>query len=165
MREKRNLENGAKYHVIAKINRGELIFQKDEIKKMFLLVMKRAKMKYKFGIMNFCIMNNHIHLIIEPKGNENLSRIMQWILSVFAVKYNQEHKIYGHIWYDRFKSSVIKDIKQYLKVYFYICENPIKAGIINKFEDYQFGGLYYILRGDFDLIEKGTEVTGYLKKK
>ena len=60
------LQEGATYHVTAKINRGEHIFESDEIKNLFMDTVKRAKKKYKFSIKNFVIMNNHIHFLIEP---------------------------------------------------------------------------------------------------
>ncbi len=54
-------------------------------------------------------MGNHFHLIIRPQKNENLSRIMQWILSVFALKFNRLFTYSGHVWYDRFTSKIIND--------------------------------------------------------
>ena len=94
MRKPRILQEDATYHITAKINRGEHLFESDETKSLFIDVVKRAKMKYKFSIKNFVIMDNHIHFLIEPK--DNLSRIMQWILSVFAVYYNKMYKLTGH---------------------------------------------------------------------
>ncbi|MBN2547065.1 MAG: transposase, partial [Spirochaetes bacterium] len=67
MRQCRILQKGAKYHVSSKINRSENIFENDEIKKLFMDVVKRAKKKYKFIVHNFVIMNNHIHIYISRK--------------------------------------------------------------------------------------------------
>ena len=92
MRKPRILQEGATYHVTAKINRGEHIFESDEIKSLFMDIVKRAKKKYKFSIKNFVIMGNHIHFLVEPK--DCLSKVMQWILSVFAVYYNKMHKLW-----------------------------------------------------------------------
>ena len=65
MRKLRLLKEGAKYHVSAKINKGEHIFEPDEIKKLFMNIVKRSKKKYKFSLYNFVVMNNHIHFIIR----------------------------------------------------------------------------------------------------
>jgi REP element-mobilizing transposase RayT len=70
------------------------------MKDMFLEVVKRAKRKYDFAVVNFCIMGNHVHFIIRPGAKENLSRIMQRILSVFAIRFNRQHRFIGHVWYD-----------------------------------------------------------------
>ncbi len=91
MRHSRILSEGSWYHVYAKINRAECIFDNKGIKDLFLKVVLRAKTKarhpYKFEIANFCIMGNHIHFLIRPARGESLSKIMQWILSVFAIHY------------------------------------------------------------------------------
>ena len=102
MRKPRILCEGATYHVVAKINRGEDALEADDMKRLFMMVIKRAKKKYMFSIKNFVIMDNHAHFLIEPKENENLSRIMQWVLSVFAIYYNKIHKLTGHLWRFRF---------------------------------------------------------------
>ena len=153
MRKPRLLQNGAKYHVSAKINRGEHIFEPDEIKNLFMDILKRSKKKYKFLLENFVIMNNHIHFIIKPEENESLSRIMQWILSVFAIYYNSIHKIKGHCWQGRFWSKIIDDIRQFIDTFLYICENPVKSGMVREAEDYEYGGLYHILKGIFDIVD------------
>jgi putative transposase len=154
MRKNRLLKKGATYHVGAKINRDEMIFEYDEIKAMFMDVVKEAKKKYDFNLKNFTIMNNHIHFLIEPLKNANLSRIMQWILSVFAIHYNAIHKLRGHVWMNRFWSRIIEDVAQLVKVFKYINENPVKAGLAKKSEDYKYGGMYFIIRKIFDLVSK-----------
>ncbi len=75
-------------------------------------------------------MDNHIHLIIKTLRNNSLSEIMQWILSRFAVKFNKLKGYHGHVWYDRFKSKIIRTYSQFLKVFEYISNNPVKAGMV-----------------------------------
>jgi putative transposase len=157
MRKPRKLKNNANYHVVATINRYENIFKSDEIKYLFLKIVKNAKRKYKFIIKNFCIMDNHIHLIIQPKENSNLSKIMQWILSVFAIWYNRIHRLNGHVWYDRFKSEIIESLNQFETIFKIISNYPVIKNKVKNAIDYKFGGLYFIRKGVFDVIEKGTE--------
>lgn len=61
MRKPRELKKGAKYHVSAKINREEHIFEPDQFKTLFMNRVKRSKKKYKYLLENFVIMNGHIH--------------------------------------------------------------------------------------------------------
>lgn len=154
MRQKRFLMNGAEYHVTARINRQEYALQPREIKRLMLLVIGKAKKRYRFSVRNFCIMDTHIHLMIQPRGNENLSRIMQWILSVFAKRYNTLRGIRGHLWYDRFRSKVILSMRQRWQTFLYIAENPVKAGKVSQAVDYEFGGVRFMLNGDTALLLK-----------
>jgi len=154
MRQPRVLRNEATYHVVGKINRGENVFKSDEIKNLFLVIVKRAKKKYKFSLKNFVIMENHIHFLIKPKKKESLSRIMQWILSVFAMYYNKINKLKGHTWGGRFWSKIINDINQLFDTFRYISENPVTAKKVNDAKDYKYGGLFYIKKKKFDIVDK-----------
>jgi putative transposase len=153
MRQPRQLLKGAKYHVSAKINRGEHIFEPEQIKQLFMQIVERSKKKYKYLLENFVIMNNHIHFIIKPLEKESLSKIMQWILSVFARYYNKIHKLKGHVWQGRFWSKIIDNIKQLFDTFNYISDNPVKADMVKEAQDYRYGGLYYILKGIFDIVD------------
>ena len=154
MRKKRELAANAYYHVVSRANRKEMIFNSSQIKEMFLEVIRRAKIKYSFSITNFCIMGNHFHMIIQPQKDQNLSRIMQWILSVFARKFNQKFNYSGHVWYDRFRSKVIKSFHQYLGTFLYIARNPVRAKIIKNPTDYDYNGITFLQRGGLDILER-----------
>ncbi len=58
-------------------------------------------------------MPNHVHMIIVPK-KDNLSKIMQRLLSVFARRYNKWKGYEGHVWKNRFFSKILKDIQQFI---------------------------------------------------
>lgn len=157
MRKRRKLLPGARYHVTARANRSEFILKTPRIKKLFLNVIKRAKKKYKFNLTTFCIMGNHIHLMVQPLKKESLSRIMQWILATFAINYNKRFKLIGHVWYDRFHSKVIRSFRQYLKTFVYIAENPVKAKLVKNAMDYKYGGIWYLKEGNYSFIEPPDE--------
>ena len=154
MRKRRELKEGASYHVYALINRKEYLLQAVLIKQMFMFILKRAKRKYKFQIRNYCIMSNHVHFILKPLKGESLSAIMQWILGVFAQKYNRKFDLHGHVWYDRFKSKIIVDFRQYLHTFVYISNNPVKAGLIGSPGNYEFSGIHDLQKGIYDLMER-----------
>jgi len=178
MRNKRFLEPHARYHVTARANRQEMILEADAFKERFLEVIRRAKTKYRFTILNFCIMGNHIHLIIQPfcakpakgkpdqsapevKSSENLpqiaslSKIMQWVLSVFARQYNKTRGIIGHVWYDRFHSTILTDYSHYLRTFIYVMRNPVRAKIVHEPTEYPYNGITFLRKGMMDIFEPG----------
>jgi putative transposase len=154
MRRKRNLQSGAIYHVVARANRSEFILHSEEMKELMMFILKKAKKRYSFQVKNFCIMGNHIHLLIKPTKNESLSRIMQWILSVFAIRYNKLNGFRGHVWYDRFKSKIIASFRQFIHTFQYIQDNPIRAGVVGNPLDYKYGGSWHIHEQLYDLIDE-----------
>jgi REP element-mobilizing transposase RayT len=153
MRRTRHLQEGARYHVIARANRRELILNSPEIKQLFIDIVKRAKEKYRFSVINFCIMGNHVHFIIQPLKGESISRIMQWILSVFAIRFNKIFNYIGHVWHDRFKSFILWSLNQFLRTFLYIAENPVKAGLARNADDFPYNGIWFLKRGIFTVLE------------
>jgi REP element-mobilizing transposase RayT len=153
MRKPRKLLDGAVYHVIARVNRRELILNSVEIKDLFLAVVKQAKKRYRFLVKNFCIMGNHVHIMMQPHAAECLSKIMQWILSVFAKSFNRRFKLMGHVWYDRFKSHILHSLRRFLETFVYIAENPVKAGIVSRIDEFAWSGNVHMKRGLRDIVE------------
>jgi putative transposase len=154
MRKRRVLQEGAVYHVTARINRGEMALLAAEEKALFITVLGQAKKKYRFHVVNFCIMNNHFHLMIKPQETESLSKIMQWILSVFAMRWNRRHHLSGHVWGDRFFSRIISKIKDFLSIFQYIDENPVSAHLVEHTREWEFGGLWHHKKHMFEIVEK-----------
>lgn len=153
MRKNRALLEGAEYHVTARINRGEKIFLVSEDRELFMSILKRAKQKFKFTLKNFCIMGNHIHLLIKPGTGISLSKIMQWLLGVFAQSWNKRHGLSGHVWGDRFFSRIIMGITDFLRVFLYIAYNPVFAGMVEKPEQWKYGGLWQHKKGLTGIVD------------
>ncbi len=147
------LRDGARYHVGARINRREMSLQDAQMKALFIDVVKKAKSRYRFRIENFCVMGNHYHLVIQPLKGQNLSRIMQWIMSVFAMTYNCRRGLSGHVWGERFYSRIIAGLREYLQVFSYIDENPVRAQLVGAPWAWMFGGLSHHRRGCRDLVD------------
>jgi putative transposase len=156
MRHPRQLKPKARYHVIARANRREMILGSTAMKDIFLSVIKRAKEEYSFSVINYCVMGNHFHLILEPHENENLSRIMQWILSVFAIHFNKTLEISGHVWHDRFWSRIIDDIRSFIAIFTYIVQNPVAAHLVFREFDYEYSGVRLMRDAVFDIIDPPT---------
>lgn len=154
MRPRRRLVPGATYHVIARINRREFILSAPSIKELLLGVILRAKKRFSFELTTLCIMDNHVHFMIRPGNDSSLSQIMQWILSVFALRYNRLFSIKGHVWYDRFKSVVVTSLRQYIATFEYICDNPVRAGLASLRKQYRYGPWGLIRYGPTGLIDE-----------
>jgi putative transposase len=122
------------------------------MKGLFLSVLVRAKKKYKFRIENFTVMGNHYHLVLQPAPGESLSRIMQWIMSVFAMAYNAKCGLTGHVWGQRFYSKIIDSYREFIRIFSYVDGNPVAAQIIENPRDWPFGGLWHTRTGCRDLI-------------
>jgi REP element-mobilizing transposase RayT len=153
MRKRRQLKQNAAYHVTARINRGEMVFNEIAMRILFLAYIKRVKKKHSFAIYNFCIMGNHVHFVIRPDKDSSLSKIMQWLLGNYAKAWNKAHGVKGHLWGDRFHSVIISDRRGFLKVFTYVSNNPVEAGLVVNARDWEAGGVCHFERGEMGILD------------
>lgn len=154
MRKPRELQAGAVYHVTARANRGEMILDAKGLKDLFLRVLARARTRYRFRIENFCVMGNHIHLMIRPGERESLSRIMQWILSVFAMAFNRMNGYTGHVWGCRFFSRIMASFQHFARAFEYIDNNPVEALRVETAQSWLHGGLWHHRHGIRGIVDE-----------
>ena len=147
MRKPRILLPGAVYHVSARANRQEMVLEPSSVKSLFEEILKKAKTKFEFRLHDFSIMGNHFHLVIQPSPGTSLSSIMQWVMSVFAQKWNRLHGIHGHVWGERFFSKVLDSLSEVARTIAYVALNPVRVGLARVPEEWRFGGAYHRKHG------------------
>jgi len=126
---------GALHHVIVKGNRDGDIFYNANDKKLFLSQLSSLVKKYGFTLYAYCLMDNHIHLLIET-GDITLSKLMGELLTRYVQGFNKRWNKKGHLLGDRYK-SILVDKESYLLVLVrYIHLNPVKAGIVKLPKEY-----------------------------
>lgn len=141
------------YHVMVRgINRQE-IFHDDEDRQRYLQTLKRVTEESKSLVLGYCLMSNHVHLLI--KEDENISHVMKRVGASYAYWYNWKYERTGHVFQDRFKSECVEDNTYLMIVIRYIHQNPIKARIVQKPEDY----LWSSCRAYYGARENATNLT------
>lgn len=117
-------------------NRQE-IFHDDEDCLKFLDILHIYKMKAEVEIYSWCLMGNHIHLLIK-EGSEDISASMKRIGVSYVSYYNWKYRTSGHLFQDRFKSENVENIQYLLTVVRYIHQNPLKAGIVKRMDEWRW---------------------------
>ena len=125
------------YHIMVRGTNRQTIFEDDEDYEKFIDTIRKVKEKSGFKIYGYCLMGNHVHLLLH-EGNESISLSMQRICSSFVYWYNWKYDRYGHLLQERFKSEVVESESYLITVLRYIHQNPIKAGIIDSIEGYRW---------------------------
>lgn len=136
------------YHVMLRGINKQQIFEDAFDCKKFLYITKDYKATCHFQLHAYCIMGNHIHLLIEV-GDTPLSEILKRIECRFVHWYNKKYQRTGHLFQDRFRSEVITDDFHFLKIARYIHQNPIKAGLSSTMEAYPWSS-YHAYAGKND---------------
>lgn len=134
----RNYLKTSFFHVMSQGLNKNFIFEDSIDIKFYIKNMYEIKDKYNVKIIAYCIMNNHVHMLLETAGVENLSKYMHCLNTRFGQYYNKKYKRVGYVFRDRYKAEGIYSEKQLYNCIKYIYDNPVKAEICKKPEEYEF---------------------------
>ena len=134
------------YHVVLRGINKQSIFFDEEDREVFLNRLKLAKseedkksgnVKKNFELYAFCLMTNHIHLLVKEEAL-TVGNMFRKILSSYVYWYNQKYKRVGNLFQDRFRSDAITNDSHMLCALRYIHQNPLKAGMVKSVGDYKW---------------------------
>ena len=101
----RGLVDGFIYHVLKRGNGRQEVFHKGQDYKVFIDLMEGAKVRYAVINFAYCLIpNHHFHMVIMPIQAEELSRLMQWLMTSHVTLHHSHYKTSDHIWQGRFKN-------------------------------------------------------------
>ena len=86
----------------------------------------------KYILISYCIMPNHVHLLIKPINNHTLSEILHSLKSYTAKMANKRLNREGEFWQTEYYDHIIRNEKEYYNTINYIMQNPIRANLENK---------------------------------
>ena len=160
-RHARELSNSGIYHIILRGINRQTIFNDDEDYQRFINTLKKYKTVSGYTLYAYCLMNNHIHILLRV-GQEKLETILKRIAGSYVYWYNFKYNRIGHLFQDRFKSEPVDSDEYFLTVLRYIHQNPIKARICERLEDYRYSSYidYLNNRNDFTCIDFAYSILG-----
>ena len=147
----RNYIKTSFFHIMTQGINKSYIFSKEDDIKYYISSMYKLKEEHEVKIISYCIMNNHAHILIETNTLKELSKYMQRLNTKYAKYYNKKYNRVGYVFRDRYKSEGIYSDEHLYNCIKYIYDNPVKAGICKKPEDYAYSNYKKI---DIELNEK-----------
>ena len=159
-RQKRIYFTRAVYHVCIRGNNRQYVLQEKEDKIAFLESLSKFKERFGFKLYAIVLMDNHPHLIIEPAGHITISKIMQAVALSYSFKFRKKYHYTGYVWQGRFKSNVISGDEYILSAIEYIHNNPVRANITARPEDYLWSS-YHFYHGRTDPLKDYIALDGF----
>jgi len=135
---KRFYEENAAYFLTTVTEDRIQIFKEPKNCKILLVTLEYFKLILDYKLYGFCIMPEHLHLIIHPVGEYNFSYIMKMLKGSFARKINKINSREGKIWQKGFYDECILDSIKLLQKLEYIHNNPVKANLVSSPEEYLY---------------------------
>ena len=158
-RPPRILSQSGLYHIIFRgINRQNIFEEAADYEKL-LDIIGEIKKEKEFNLYAYCLMTNHVHLFIKEKEIGDIKNIMHRLLTRYVMYYNFKYQRSGSLIGNRYKSEAIEDEKYSFALVRYIHQNPLKAGMVEHIEDYEWSSYK-----DYVREEKYITDTDYLMK-
>ena len=143
------------FHVLDRGNNRQIIFHDDEDFVYFLKLLKKYKKELKFRVYHFCLMPNHIHLMIEPTIEGTLPKIMMRLTLAYSSYFNRKYRGVGHVWQGRYKSSLIDKEDYFIWCGLYVELNPVRAGLVARPEDWRWSSYRFYAFGERNPLMDG----------
>jgi putative transposase len=129
------------YHIIMRGINRQIIFEDEEDCVQFLGALQRYKEKSGYEVYAYCLMGNHVHLLIKV-GIEALEQVMRRLCGSYVYWYNNKYERVGNLFQDRFKSEPVENDQYFQTVQRYIHQNPVKAGLVKRVEEYKWSSFH-----------------------
>jgi putative transposase len=162
-RDYKNFAKGSIYHLYNRGDNKEIIFRDEQDYRAFLFrlglglgiekvdlneceITKSPKSRIRIGSLDpdnfklhaFCLMPNHLHLLIEQCGEESISKLLLKVFTSFSKYINLKYKRVGHVFQDAFKAVQIETNPQLMLISSYIHMNPVKDSTVDKPQGYKW---------------------------
>lgn len=135
-RRLRNSMKASFFHIVVQGVQKKYIFDKDEDKEQYIRFM--IKKCENITILAYCVMSNHGHILIKTENIEYMQKWMHKVNTNYAIFYNRKYNREGYVFNDRYFSQEIANVKHLYACMKYIHNNPVKAGICAKPEEYSY---------------------------
>lgn len=162
-RDYKNFAKGSIYHIYNRGDNKEIVFRDAEDCRAFMFrlglglgfnnkllneseitrspksrIRINARKPNNFKLHAFCLMPNHLHLLIEQIEDESISKLMLQVFTSFSKYINAKYQRIGHVFQDTFKAVRIEDNPQLMLISSYIHMNPVKDGLVDKPNKYKW---------------------------
>ena len=154
-RRSRCFVEGFSYHVTQRgVDRG-LIFRARTDYAVFLAILRRESARCQLRIHAYTLMRNHLHFLATPDSATSLPKTMQALGRSYVPFFNRRYNRTGALWEGRYRLALVYDERYWLTCMRYVELNPVRAGIVNKPEEYRWASYVHHAFGKPDALVSG----------
>jgi len=153
-RRARSIVGGYAYHVLNRANGRLRLLKKEADFAAFEQVLMEALERVPLRILGYTVMGNHWHFVVWPRQRQHqqVTDFFRWLTHTHTQRWHAHHGTSGtgHVYQGRFKSFPIAADEHLLAVLRYVERNPLRAGLVERAEDWRWGSLYRRIHGTAD---------------
>ena len=125
----RPIPGGICAHIVTRGNARATVFHARSDYAGFTSLLEAARARVPIELLAWCLMPNHVHLVVRPVNNGDLARWMHWLLTTHVQRHRVRHQTVGRVWQGRYKSFPIQADRHLLTVLRYVERNPVRASL------------------------------------
>ncbi|MBU1043251.1 MAG: transposase, partial [Candidatus Omnitrophica bacterium] len=111
----------------------------------------------------YCLMTNHFHLLLYPRDREGLIGLMKSVCQHYTQYVNRKYGRSGKLWENRYKLNIVEPEYEWV-ISRYIDQNPVRAGMVNDGEKYEYSSAQAHIKGEFNEI-LNKDIIGQRRKE
>ncbi|OGS45160.1 MAG: hypothetical protein A2539_08895 [Elusimicrobia bacterium RIFOXYD2_FULL_34_15] len=119
------------HHITQRGNYHQNIFIDNRDREEYLRLLNRNSEKNKLKIISYCLMSNHVHMIVIPSTKDSMAKTMNIVNMKYAQYFNAKKNQRGHLWQDRYYSCILEE-KHLIAAARYVERNPVRAGLVKE---------------------------------
>lgn len=146
-RSRRQTPGGYVYHALNRSCARLPLFKKERDYEAFLQVIDEARERHPIRILGYCIMPNHWHFVLWPKGDRDMTDFLRWLTHTHTMRWHAQHHTVGTgpLYQGRFKAFPIQQDDHLYSVLRYAERNALRAGLVKKAADWRWSSLAHRL--------------------
>jgi putative transposase len=129
---------GVAVHVVQRGHNRNACFREQTDYFVYLMHLRELAHSIKCEVHAYCLMTNHVHLLVTPADDDSLARFMRSLGQRYVQYFNRHHGRRGTLWEGRFRSCITDSARYVLACYWYIEMNPVRAGMVTAPEGYDW---------------------------
>jgi putative transposase len=154
------------YHVLNRANQRAEVFHERADYEQFLGLISRAQDRLTVPLLALCLMPNHVHFVMRPVTDGDLSDWMHWVFTTHVRWYHEKYSTTGRVWQGRFKAFPIQEDHHLLGVMRYVERNALRANLGDRAEDWEWGSLAWrrMRHAPVELAESPVPLPSYWRQ-
>ena len=129
------------YHVLNRGNNRMTLFHDRADYVAFLWLLAESFDEFDVPVLAACLMPNHLHLVMQPRRDDDLARWAHWLFTTHARRFHRKYGTTGRVWQGRFKASVAQADRHLLTLLRYVERNALRSNLVDQAQDWEWGSL------------------------
>ncbi len=139
----RAAEGGLIYHALNRAVARTTLFDDAGDYETFLHVLAETSSRYAMRLMAYCLMPDHFHLVLWPRGDGDLSNFMRTLTMTHVQRWHAQHRSTGtgHLYQGRYRSFPVQADDHFYTLCRHVERNALSARLVRRAENWRWGSL------------------------